>query len=280
MKLYKPTVAEKKKFDKILKSLTPKMAAYREYRILVDEFLDQYSTLPWKKSLPIKNFKVVKSKLFKREFLVGYATKTWINEVAPGCNAIATTSIKLGGLESPPIVLVPAQYKINQTEENLSILEHEFVHICQAINGKFPSDFNEKSKDLIGIYIKNCQAEYQANYLQLTKWPYLFPVETGLSLNEWCVLRGITQSLEFFLQAGIQGNFSEKRLLAVLKALPEISSSTLKKSDLDELRISSLLKYPESLVQKSLAILSLQSSEITESAVFEKLVIWSHKTRS
>jgi len=154
--------------------------------------------------------------------------------MAPGCNAVATPSLEIGKLKSPPIVLVEANTSLKKNSDLHSIIEHEFVHVNQALNNHFPSNFENTKIDLTEQFIHYVYAEYEANFLQLEFWPKLRPPKKyGLELNEWCFLRGYTQALEKLLLAAILKKFSDKKLFLALDKIPKSLETFLLKLDME-----------------------------------------------
>ena len=64
-------------------------------------------------------------------------------------------------------------------------------------------------------------AEYEANVLQLTQWPRLYPRDCSLSLDHWCVLRGYSQALEKTLMSAAERNLSSDEVSRFLDTLPK-----------------------------------------------------------
>lgn len=167
----------------------------------------------------------MKSELFGKEYLCCYARKSWFDRKAPDFDALATTSIVfLGIIDSPPAVIIP-EGKSFKSQKMRSILEHEFVHVNQAILGCIPSNFEHGDGDLCQEILDYTLGEYEANFLQLARWPVLLP-KFQISLEEWCVLRGYTQALECFILSGLRGSFPERKLFATIDKVERASEKT------------------------------------------------------
>ena len=216
----------------LLRTLTPKKSVYRLYLRESDEFIDEYSTVMEMSpelidKFPIKGLTILHSELFSLKYLVAYVDSTWFNSIAPGCDAVASPEFNMGPFRSPPIVLVP-ETKIGNTDVAFrSTLEHEYVHINQALLGNFPAA-EGFVKDPIRSMFEIVESEYQANFLQLSRWPTLYKkakkLGVALSLRDWCILRGYSQALEAVLMAIMEdqltGNDVEKFLRILPKKLP------------------------------------------------------------
>jgi hypothetical protein len=143
--------------------------------------------------------------------------------MVPGHDAVATEYLQVGPTISPPLVLVPENKKNSGGHGFRSILEHEFVHVNQILLGTFPPPLDGTTKDLTEEIFRMTRAEYEANLLQLARWPRLYTRagrEFGLSLESWCVFRGYTQGLEQIILAAGKGDLDESRFLRFLNRLP------------------------------------------------------------
>ena len=211
---------KKARFQSIIRRLSPPQRIYKNYLQEAEDFCTSFKSLQL--SIPVaqrnfSKFALIESKLFQKKYLVCYAKESWFAHTFPGYDALATTSVVFAGiLESPPVVIVPAGRKFI-SPKMCSILEHEIVHVNQAILDLFPSNFEHAKGDLCQEILDYTLREYEANFLQLAKWPVLFPKEGYVTLEEWCVLRGYTQALERFISSGLRGIFSEKKFFAALK---------------------------------------------------------------
>jgi hypothetical protein len=132
------------RYQRILRGATPSKSAHAKYLRSVTRFgaacmeLADSGADIWEQ-IPVQEFNVVRSELFGSDYLVGYVDAGWFASVAPSCDAIAAPEIRLGPLTSPPLVLVPAVKRRTKTAAFHSVLEHEFVHVNQAILGLFPT---------------------------------------------------------------------------------------------------------------------------------------------
>src|SRR5207249_9024616 len=132
------------RFRRLLDKLTPGSSTYREYHERAELYLAAHDLL-----LPtvsyrgqngvVSRLQIRKSELFGREYLVAYVDSEWLRRVAPESDAIASTMLG-PDLSSapPPLVLVPEVRARSRSESFRSLLEHEFVHINQALLVVFP----------------------------------------------------------------------------------------------------------------------------------------------
>lgn len=226
--------------------------------------------------IPIKKIELIYSDLFRRDYLVGFVSTSWLHKVAPGCNAVATPSLEIGKLKSPPIVLVAANKDLKKNSNLHSIIEHEFVHVNQALNNNFPSNFENTKIDLIEQFIHYVHAEYEANFLKLEFWPKLRPpTKYGLELKEWCFLRGYTQALEKLLLSAILGKFSDKKLFLALNKIPKSLETFLLKMDIETEINFQFIKRLKVFSFQALQVI-VQPDELAESQylIYEKVLKW------
>lgn len=143
---------------------------------------------------------MIRSDLFDKEYLVSYVDTEWLGSVAPSCDAIMSLVISTAMSDAPPQVYVPNSRIRSRSLKFRSVLEHEIVHINQVILCVFPGEPDGRNaEDVLKVFIDAARSEYEANVLQLTRWPGLFPHRSGISLEHWCVLRGYSSSLEKIL---------------------------------------------------------------------------------
>jgi hypothetical protein len=213
---------------RILKMVTPTSKVHQDYLNDTETFLNGHNSFtslvkgnPKAKELPIKKFKIVESQIFKRKYLVAYANDNWFSTTAPKCDAVATPSIQSFGFNSPPLVIIPESKSRQKNNYFLSILEHEFVHVNQAILDIFPSASNF-SKKPIPTLLNFTLSEYQAYFLQYYYFPASFEQAEKLGLTmpmeNLSIFRGYTQSLETLVHAIYQGELSPLEVDKMLKA--------------------------------------------------------------
>ena len=220
---YIPTAAEQRAFRSLLRTRTPLPATFRDYRERANRWIVSALILPptiqiSAHSTVVRSTEMRPSVLFKRDYVVAYVDDAWLRQVAPKCDAMAASIVQSG---KPPLVLVPARSARKRGEKFQSILEHEFVHINQMLLGVFPVDETPRTSEaLLRDFWVSTQMEYEANVLQLTRWPSLYPRSLGLSLDRWCVLRGYSQSLEAAVaKIGVQ-KIPRREAIRFLRTLP------------------------------------------------------------
>ncbi len=226
--------------------------------------------------VPIEKAELIHSDLFQRDYLVGFVDPSWLSKTAPGCNAIATPCLEIGELKSPPIVLVATRKNIKKNSSLHSIVEHEFVHINQVLNGSFPPNFENAKTDLSRQFVHYVYAEYEANFLQLENWPKLRPPRKyGLELEEWCFLRGYTQALERLLIAAIAEKFSDRKLFLALNKIPTSLKQLLLKLDLEtENTHQFIARFKVFSFQALQIVVRVDNLTASQHLVYEKILKW------
>ena len=229
---YIPSPSERRRFRRLLAKLTPGAGTYREYHERAQRYLDAHDLILPAVSYRGQNGAVTrlqmrKSELFGPEYLVAFVDSEWMRRVAPESDAIASTMLGPDLNSAPPhLVLVPEARARSRSESFRSVLEHEFVHINQVLLGVFPSESaGGRAKNLVADFLAYTGAEYEANVLQLTQWPRLYPRDCSLSLDHWCVLRGYSQALEKTLMSAAERNLSADEVSQFLDTLPKVLPS-------------------------------------------------------
>jgi hypothetical protein len=210
-------------FEQVLRRNTVNGATYRAYYALAKQYRRRNDQTPVTVALGDAatqpcSLRFHRSLLFQRDYLVADVEDDWLRTVAPTCDAIAAT-LTSGPRRVPPLVILPARKVGLDDEETISIIEHEIVHINQALLGTMP----ERNR-LIAIkgarseFFRVVESEYDANFLQLTRWPALLPEHHKDSPEYWCVLRGWVDAI----QDCVQGVFCPASVLPrLLVSLPK-----------------------------------------------------------
>ncbi len=259
------------------KNLLPSLKIYNQYIKQSKNYCQILkSTYVGLAGVPIEKLELIHSDLFHREYLVGFVNPEWLSQAAPGCNAIATPSLEILELKSPPIVLVASRKHFKKNSILHSIVEHEIVHVNQVLIGSFPSGFENVKIDLSRQFVDYVYAEYEANFLQLENWPKLRPPQKyGIELEEWCFLRGYTQALERLLTAAIAGNFSDKKLFLALNNIPMYLEQLLFKLDLEtETTHEFIARFKVFSFQALQNIVSEDHLSESQYRVYEKILKW------
>lgn len=154
--------------------------------------------------MPFRRLRFLKSKLFGRRYLVANYHSSSLHG---SFDATAIMSLKAAGQESPPLVLTA---KRGDSAKNYNwILEHEFVHIHQMLQGRMPKIVNEVGNPA-AFLARRAELEFEAHYLQLENQGGFDPEKTlGMELEAWCCFRSYTCSLEDALACILSGQYSE-----------------------------------------------------------------------
>ena len=198
---------EKAKYTRLLARLTPPPSVHEDYRCRVDGYLQMVApALRVQQPGALTALKLRRSELFEgREYLVAYVSDEWLRGIAPGCDAVASPMAGPSaendlGMQVPPLVFLPQSKRRTRSNEFRSIVEHEIVHINQALLGTFPElPVRGTAEELLDDLVASTAVEYEACFLQEVRWPSEHPAQAGVSLEHWCLLRGYTQALEHIL---------------------------------------------------------------------------------
>lgn len=219
-----------KKSAKLLAEIVPSGTIYAAYQRQAEKLVglpDAFSLSPLSEG-SITGFEMRDSILFQRAYLVAYADPTRLEVEFPGTDAVTVVNLRLDSCSPPPFVLLSETTKKSKGRFFKSVLEHEFVHVNQAIRGTFPASPKGAAKELVENLLQVTRAEYEANLIQLTRWPQFYfqkvPAHLreghGLSLDRWCVLRGYTQGLERIVGAAASGRIEEGEFMEFIDRLP------------------------------------------------------------
>ena len=234
---FEPSQDDREKYARLMVKLTPSSSAYQAYRFPVDEFLSLVGpVLRGLQDQPLRDIRLRRSSMFSGlEYLVGYVDDDWLQGVAPECDAIASANVCNTGedgqcLPVPPLVYLPDSKRRARSEAFRSVVEHEFVHVNQALLGTFPDEpSGRRAADLLDQLLSRTTAEYEAGFLQLVQWPGSHHVPYEISLEHWCVLRGYSQALEHVLALTVALDFPprevERFLERLSSSLPEALQS-------------------------------------------------------
>ena len=223
-------VDETKKSAKLLTQIMPSDTTYGAYQRQAEQLVglsDTFSLSPLPEG-SIAGFEMRDSILFQRAYLVAYADPARAAAEFPGTDAVTIANLRLDSGSPPPFVLLSETKKKSKGPFFRSVLEHEFVHVNQAIRGTFPASPKGTAKELVENIFQVTRAEYEANLIQLTRWPHLYHQQVprylregnGLSLDRWCVLRGYTQGLEQIVGAVAAGRIDEGEFMEFIDGLP------------------------------------------------------------
>jgi hypothetical protein len=194
----KPSSAERQLAERITNDLSLSSSQYRAYRRLVGTYLVASQTSPpYLRSrgldTPVRSLKLRTSAIFRREYLVAFVDEAWMRRVAPNCDAMAGSFDDVG---VPPLVMVPEPRRRDRSAMAISVLEHEFVHINQGIFGRLPGPAGQAASAVLDTFYLRMAAEYEANFLQVVRWPSMVDRKWKSSIWHWALLRGWSQALE------------------------------------------------------------------------------------
>ena len=225
-----------KKANQIIQRLTPTEKQYKLYLNSAHNFIKHFDKFKKKQPTPTQVFRLelVNSKYFSKIYLVSFVSKEWFCQIAPSFDAAATSEFIFVDQRAPPLIVNPGK-SISKKSGFLSILEHEFVHVNQAIVGQLPNlDSCKVEKNILfKELIKHTFSEYEAHFVQLAYDPTLMPpAELGLNLDEWCHLRGFTSGLERLLGRMIFDQTSQQKINDLIKMLESDLPEAFKESGL------------------------------------------------
>lgn len=233
-----------KKSAKLLAEIVPSGAIYGAYQRQAEKLVSLRNTFSLS-PLPegsIAGFEMRHSILFQRAYLVAYADPTRLAAEFPRTDAVTVANLRLDSGSPPPFVLLSETTKKSKSRFFESVLEHEFVHVNQAIRGAFPASPKGAAKELAENILQVTRAEYEANLIQLTRWPQFYFQQVprylreghGLSLDRWCVLRGYTQGLEQIVGAAGSGRIEEVEFMEFIDGLPAALPSGFRRIGFDQ----------------------------------------------
>jgi hypothetical protein len=219
----KPTLADHPGAEAILQRLDLPTGRYQAYIETALRFINGAETQPKFIRLgtlvaPVVRARLRTSALFGRPYLVCDVARSWMAQSLPGCEGAAIQALRR---DWPPLVLLPIPRPDRTRVEMQSIIEHEFVHIHQILLGRFQGS-RPTSTTLEGMrreFFRSIRNEYEANLLQLTRWPHLWH-GTHWPLDAWCVLRGYTSALEGLVEACLEKQSPMRVFRGLFDGLP------------------------------------------------------------
>jgi len=221
---YTLSVSERRTFAALRRRLTPNTKTHGAYLREVAAYITASREAPPRLAHDgriggVTALELWRSVLFGRRYLVAYVDPSWYDAAAPGSEAMTSTLSDAEAL--PPLVIVPHQRRRPRSQRFAAIIEHEVVHINQAILGTFlPSPRGSARQRLAHAFFTRFRSEYEAHRLQASRWPRFFPHRLGLSLEHWCALRGYTDALEAIFVAAFRGDVRPRDVETFLDRLP------------------------------------------------------------
>jgi|GEM_PF-2272995 len=233
-----PSLGERRKFAALRRRLTPDAATHRAYLRQVSDYVAESRAAPPRLAHDGHIGRVIalelwRSLLFGRRYLVAYVEASWYHAAAPASDAMTSTLSGMGAL--PPLVIVPHRRRRPRSKRFRAIIEHELVHINQALLGTLvPPPRGAARRRLASLFFTRLRSEYEAHALQAVRWPQFLPHGLGLSLEHWCVLRAYTDALEGVFVAAWRGEFRPRDLKIFLDHLGRRLGWWLRKLGVDE----------------------------------------------
>ncbi len=220
---------------RLTKALTPSSRLYSKYRSNVDLFLRAH-----KEQRPLfrlrdervmaSHLNLHKSVLFRRGYLVAWVDDDAYRRAVPGVDAmVAEVGIDA---DSPliPLILAPESRIVSRSQPFLSILEHEVVHVNQALFGHPIPEFKADSlSELFDCFSAYATREYQANLIQLVRRPSAELRRTTVSFDQWVLLRAYTPALESVLRETASGRIRRGLVPRFLDEVPAQASALLRR---------------------------------------------------
>lgn len=162
-----------------------------------------------------------RSRLFAREYLVVQMDDDEFVRQSPGCDAATWDgAFELWGLR-PATVLIPFSFRNRRDRQYQSVLEHEYVHVNQALMGRFPRVARDAS-ELIEEFQERVECEYEAQQLA-SLWQPECPLD-DLDDTQSMALRATTQALERMLARAVSIGCAQEHL--VTHVLPQLGQAT------------------------------------------------------
>ncbi len=278
---------DQNEYSRLLRKLTPSSSTYRKYRQQVGDYMYFVGwALPGKGHLPLRMARLRRSTLFNGlEYLVAYVDDGWLNRVAPGCDAISSAMMGPRSEEDewmnfPPLVFLPETKRRARNNTFRSIVEHEIVHINQAILGTFPTlPAKPRAEDLLDQMSREMTAEYEACFLQTARWPTQYHIEYNLSLGHWCLLRGYTQALEHHLLTLAEMDFSPNEAERFLEKISTSLAEMLRRiGATEDIAIWFLSRFNDHLLIAMDQVITVHP-KVKEHPAFIAAVYWLHHRR-
>ncbi|HXH75368.1 MAG TPA: hypothetical protein VNJ08_10415 [Bacteriovoracaceae bacterium] len=221
-----PAIFPSERYIKVLKSVTPSIREFTQYSLEVESFIHDYEMQlllfnPNKEEVPLKKFKLIKSKIFNKKYLVATCCPDWYRDIAGTYDAVSTPSLNILGLDSPPLVIIPETSASLKSKKFLAIMEHEFVHLNQALKGQYPkTDFSRAQSK---VFMDILRAEYQAYFIQYNFYPAsLNEMNKKVNdLEEFSIFRGLIEAIERLTHSIYQRQLPQNQVQKNLRQLHE-----------------------------------------------------------
>jgi hypothetical protein len=275
--------ADRRRCLRLIASRTPGRRRYQEYREDAEIYVEAHRTQPLALSgegVVATNMQLSlrRSVLFERDYLIAWVDPGWLQQVAPGCDAIASVLQPILAFTPPPLVIVPSNLRRSRSEKFVSILEHEIVHINQALCSVFRADAPASSvDDFLGNFYQHMIVEFEANFVQGATWPASVVEHLrrfAMTLEHWSILRGHTQALERVLRHFATKGTLEPVISGFLAAVPRSAGERLRPLRLRKEMVSWFEGRWANDVLTALSILQEQGLDVVSSLAMQSVGRW------
>ena len=268
---HEPTPAQTKRARRLVSALTPGRRAHQRYVEAACGFLGVADLLPFFEHqsgrVRLEGLQWYPSVLFRREYLLAHVDTQVLGVIAPECDAIATV------LSTVPLILVPTSRRWRRSQRFVSILEHEVVHVNQALLGTVLGASSPASSkaEAVDSFFEMVRVEYEANFIQLATWPSALPRRYGLSLEQWCALRGWTPALEVVAR----GAFCSPRVMGpFLARIEEEAPARLRAAGVSSAVVAWLLEKHVGFLRLALELEFRRAPPLARNTSFLAAVAW------
>jgi len=270
-------------YERLMREVVPAPSASRNYQQTADLYLrrvwpmvrrygqSEIMRLSWRKSQVFNDHK----------YLVAVVRDD--SMVLRDALAAAMPAMQRGGVQEPPLVVIPESESRSTSKRFRPVLEHEFVHMNQMINGNYVALRGKTVKELHEMFLNNALMEFQAYFLVYGRWPdkwmERWRVEKDLSFEHVCFLRGVTQALEHTLFRAIYSELGEAEFVALMDGFPTLIPRAIQQCGvLEEIEPELLAVFGE-YVGISLDVLQERDPGIREKPTLVVLANWFQEWR-
>lgn len=162
-----------------------------------------------------------RSLVFGRDYLVA-----WVDDNEAFNRAMPVTDAIVSPISIPwtpvpfPLVVAPERRRRSRSQSFTSIIEHEIVHVNQSILGFCIPEFTATSlPELLRGFFTYTHLEYEAHFVQLSRWPPRLRLETAPTFEQWVLLRAYTPAIEQIFREAARGRIPERIVPRFLDAV-------------------------------------------------------------
>jgi len=222
--------------QRLLRALRPSAPLYADYRHRADIYVAAHQERRAALRLGrggetsvLLQFR--RSLLFGKSYLIAWAEDHAAYDAAmPGFDAITSEVSVARNLAPLPIVVASILHRRNRSRGFPSAMEHEFVHLNQAILGtSIPSLEAEVLPDLLDAFFTVVRLEYEAYLIEMVRWrPRLESQLDRLAVDQLALLRAHTSAIEQILSRAASGSVTAGILREFLDLVPRRAMKRLK----------------------------------------------------